>query len=69
MTSEIADASDFRVVIEPSKANGLALRSQIMAEKPVTVRRERVAKTIGRLGERDIARLNVALAFVLGLAD
>jgi len=40
-----------------------------MADKPVTLRRARVARSIGRLDEGDIGRLNVALAFVMGLAD
>jgi mRNA interferase MazF len=39
-----------------------------MADKPVTVRRERVGQNIGRLANPDIARLNTALAFVIGLA-
>lgn len=69
MTSEIADAAMFRVTIEPRPENGLHLASQIMVDKPVTVRRERIGRRIGRLGEDDIARLNSALAFVLGLAD
>ncbi len=69
MTSEIADASDFRVTIDPSERNGLRTRSQIMADKPVTIRRTRIAQAIGRLEDDDIARLNVALAFVMGLAD
>ena len=69
MTSEIAAASDFRVTIDPSERNGLRTRSQIMADEPVTIRRTRVAQAIGRLEDDDIARLNVALAFVMGLAD
>jgi mRNA interferase MazF len=69
MTSDIADAPDFRVTIEPAESNGLRTRSQIMADKPVTIRRERVGRRIGALDERDIHRLNVALAFVMGLAD
>lgn len=68
MTSELAEA-DFRITIEPGPETGLRVRSQVMADKPVTVRRERVGQRIGRLGAADIARLNVALAFVLGLAD
>jgi mRNA interferase MazF len=69
MTSDVVDAPDFRVTIEPTEKNGLRARSQIMADKPVTIRRERVGRRIGSLDERDIARLNVALAFVVGLAD
>ncbi len=69
MTSELSAAPDFRVTIDPSGENGLRVRSQIMADKPVTVRRERVGKSIGRLSADDIRRLNSALAFVMGLAD
>ena len=69
MTSEVVDAPDFRVTIVPSAENGLQLRSQVMADKPVTVRRRRIGQIIGRLSERDVGRLNIALAFVMGLAD
>lgn len=69
MTSEIVDAPDFRVTIDPSEANGLRAHSQVMADKLVTVRRERIGRSIGRLDDRDIGRLNIALAFVMGLAD
>jgi mRNA interferase MazF len=69
MTSEIAVAPDFRITIEPTENNGLRTRSQVMADKPVTIRRERVGRKIGSLDEKDIDRLNVALAFVMGLAD
>lgn len=69
MTSDIVEAPDFRVTIEPNAENGLRLRSQVMVDKPVTVRRERIGQSIGRLADADIGRLNIALAFVMGLAD
>jgi mRNA interferase MazF len=69
MTSDLVDAPDFRVTIEPSAENGLRVRSQVMADKPVTIRRARIGKRIGRLGAGDAGRLNLALAFVMGLAD
>lgn len=69
MTSTPTDAPDFRITIEPSETNGLERTSQIMADKPVTVRRERVSARIGRLDARDVRRLNRALAFCLGLSD
>jgi len=68
MTSELVEA-DFRITIEPGLQTGLRVRSQVMADKPVTVRRERIGQRIGRLGAADMTRLNVALAFVMGLAD
>ena len=69
MTSECNDAPDFRVTIEPTEQNGLRVKSQVMADKPVTIRRERIGRRIGRLDSKDIARVNIALAFVIGLAD
>ena len=69
LTSDLADAPDFRVTVEPRPENGLRRTSQVMAEKPVTIRRERVGQKIGRLGDQDMARLGIALAFVFGLAD
>ena len=68
MTLEI-EAADFRVTVEPTARNGLRVRSQVMADKPVTVRRERVGRRLGSLDQEDVGRLNVALAFVIGLAD
>jgi mRNA interferase MazF len=69
VATELADAPDFRVTVEPSEANGLRERSQIMVDKPVTVRRERIGQVIGRLSVEDIVTLDSAVAFVMGLAD
>src|ERR1700758_1860896 len=69
MTSDGDDAPDFRVLVEPSPRNGLRTRSHVMADKPVTIRRTRIGRKIGHLDDGDVARLNVALAFVMGLAD
>jgi mRNA interferase MazF len=68
MTSELVEA-DFRITIEPGRETGLRVRSQVMADKPVAVRRERIGQRIGRLDAADMGRLNVALALVMGLAD
>jgi mRNA interferase MazF len=69
LTSDLVNAPDFRVTIESTPENGLRRTSQVMVDKPVTVRRERVGRTIGRLGSQDMTRLGIALAFVFGLAD
>jgi len=68
ITSELVEA-DFRITIEPAPETGLRVRSQVMADKTVTIRRERIGQRIGQLGSADVARLNVALALVMGLAD
>ncbi|MBA3810055.1 MAG: type II toxin-antitoxin system PemK/MazF family toxin [Caulobacteraceae bacterium] len=69
MTSDVSAKSDFRVTVEPNSDNGLRFPSQVMADKPVTIRRERLGLRIGRLNPAEQAKLNTALAFVLGLAD
>jgi mRNA interferase MazF len=69
MTSDCSDAPDFRITIDPSETNGLRVKSQVMADKPVAIRRERIGRKVGHLDDKDIARLSIALAFVMGLAD
>ena len=68
-TAELTSVSDLRLIREPTPQNGLRSLSHVMADKPVTVRRTRIGAVIGRLDERDMARVAVALAVVLGLAD
>lgn len=69
MTTELVDAPDFRITVEANSGNGLRERSQIMMDKPVTVRRERIGQVVGRLTPEDIVKLDAAIAFVMGLAD
>lgn len=69
MTTNLIDGWIFRVTIEPSADNGLRLRLQIMADKPIATLRRRIGSPIGSLAPEDMARVDAALAFVLGLAD
>ena len=69
MTSQLTDRLDFRVTVAPTELNGLHTTSQIMADKPVTVQRQKIGGAIGRLDGRDVRKMNRALAFSLGLAD
>lgn len=67
-TSDVAVA-DFRVTVEPNPHNGLRSPSQLMADKPITVRRDRIQQVIGHLSRDEMAELTRAVAFVIGLAD
>ena len=69
LTSVLREAPLYRLDGPADESTGLRVPSQVMADKPVTIRRERIGQKIGRLGNQDMARLNAALAFVLGLAD
>ena len=49
MSSEVGAAQTLRPVVEPSVANGLRVRSQIMTDKVIALRRDRVRRVVGRL--------------------
>jgi mRNA interferase MazF len=57
----------FQIAIEPSALNGLEFPSRIMGDKILTVPKTKLGYRIGRLDDKDIARLNQALAVFLGL--
>jgi mRNA interferase MazF len=68
ISSELIDAPLFRLGIEPDKDNGLTRTSQILVDKLMTVRRERVGQLIGRVDDAMMVRVNRALALWIGLA-
>jgi mRNA interferase MazF len=68
-TSDPTDLPLFRILIEPSPLNGLESRSRIMVDKIVTIRKSKLGYRIGRLDDKDIARLDRAIATFLGLSD
>jgi mRNA interferase MazF len=67
VTSMVLEAPLLRLTVEPSPRNGLHQRSQIMADKLVTVRREKIGPRIGVLEEETMLGLSRALAFVMGV--
>jgi mRNA interferase MazF len=68
LTSELIDAPIFRIALEPSTDNGLRVPSQIMIDKIVAVRSQRLRATIGRIDNETQGRVDGALAVLLGLA-
>ena len=66
ITSTIIDAPFFRITIEPGET-GLKHQSQIMVDKIVAVRRDRIREKIGTLNEVAIKELNRSIAVFLGL--
>jgi mRNA interferase MazF len=68
-TKDPIDLPLFRVLVEPSKLNGLQFPSRIMVDKILTVRKNRLGYLIGRLEDKDIVRLDRAIATFLGLTD
>lgn len=68
ITSTLVDAPLIRHPVAPDPRNGLRVVSQVMVDKPSSVRRERIGQTIGRLAEADMTVVNRLMALVLGLA-
>jgi len=67
-TSDPTDAPLFRLLVEPSDANGLDTVSRLMVDKVTTVPKAKLGRRVGRLADSDIVRVNRALMVFLGLA-
>lgn len=68
VSSSLVDAPLVRVTVEASPANGLKRTSQIMVDKAMTLRRERVGSPIGHLDDATLLAVNRAVALFLGFA-
>jgi mRNA interferase MazF len=67
LTSELHDWPTFRVTIAPTPENKLRVSSQVMIDKAVTVPREKIGKTFGRLDETAMLAVSRALVAFFGL--
>lgn len=68
LTSDIHSAPQFRITIEPSPTNGLRLISQIMVDKPMIFRRDKVQEPFGRMDDETMLRVGRSLAVWVGIA-
>ena len=68
-TKDPTDLPFFRILIEPSKLNGLQFPSRIMVDKILTIRKNKLGYRIGSLEDKDIIRLDRAIATFLGFTD
>jgi mRNA interferase MazF len=62
------DAPLLRVSIKPSVENGLRKASQVMVDKAMTVRREKLGPRFGRIDDTALLAIDRALALFLGIA-
>lgn len=68
LTSHLVDAPLLRLGVEPSPETGLRTPSQIMIDKPVTVKTEKLSPAFGRLDDAAMISVNRLLTLFLGLA-
>jgi mRNA interferase MazF len=68
VTGDIVDAPLFRITVEPDELNGLQKTSQIMVDKVMTVKRERVREPFGSASDDVMLAVNRSLIVFLGIA-
>lgn len=67
ISSDLVDAPLIRLTVEPDATNGLRLACQIMVDKAMTVRRDRIGQVFGRLDPEMMIAVNRSLTLFLGL--
>ena len=68
VTSKLVDAPLLRLTVEPSPENRLDKPTQVMVDKAMTVRTDRLGCVFGCLDQATLLRVNRSLALFLGLA-
>lgn len=68
VSSTLVDAPLIRLTVEPNANNSLHKPSQIMVDKAMTLRRDRVGAPFGRLDDETMIAVNRSIALFLGFA-
>jgi len=68
VTGSLVDAPLIRQTIDPTPENGLRKNSQVMVDKAMSVRRDRVGSVIGRVDSASMLAVTRALAVFVGIA-
>jgi len=67
LTTHLTGLRMFRIMIAPDKNNGLNEPSEVMVDKVSSLRRERIATSIGKLGASDMRAIDTSLRGWLSL--
>ncbi|WP_369680969.1 type II toxin-antitoxin system PemK/MazF family toxin [Acidithiobacillus thiooxidans] len=68
ITSTIVAAPLLRLTVHPSAENGLQKPSQVMVDKTMTVKRDKVGPAFGRIDADALVEIERCLAVFLGIA-
>ncbi|MDE0173290.1 MAG: type II toxin-antitoxin system PemK/MazF family toxin [Defluviicoccus sp.] len=68
VSSTLVEAPLVRLTVEPSAENGLLKRSQVMVDKAMTVKRDKLGERLGRLEDDILIAVSRAMALFLGFA-
>ena len=59
----------FRITVQPSAANGLQKPSQVMVDKAMTMKRDKLGQAFGRIEADPMLEIERCLAVFLGIAS
>jgi mRNA interferase MazF len=68
LTSTFVAAPLIRVTVQPSAENGLQKPSQVMVDKAMTVKRDKMGPVFGRIDVDALVEIERCLAVFLGIA-
>ena len=68
VSSTLVDAPLIRLTIQPTPTNGLHKPSQVMVDKAMSVKRDRLGPAFGRLDDETMLSVTRTLAVFLGIA-
>jgi mRNA interferase MazF len=68
LSSTLVDAPLFRITLLPTPDNGLQKPSQIMVDKAMTIKREKIGPVFGKLDSVKMLEVERCLAVFLGIA-
>lgn len=68
VTGTLVGAPLFRITVQPDLENGLQKPSQVMVDKAMTVKRDKVGQAFGRIDADAMVAVERCLAVFLGIA-
>ena len=68
ISGTLIDAPLIRITVQPTAGNGLRKTSQVMVDKVMSVKREKLDLPIGRLEDEKMVSVTRSLALFLGIA-
>ena len=68
VSDTLVDAPLFRITVQPTPGNGLQKASQIMVDKVMTVKRDKIGAAFGSLDSIHMLEIERCLAVFLGIA-
>jgi len=68
VSSMLVDAPLLRVTVKPSETNGLQKPSQVMVDKAMTLKRDKLGQVFGSANDAEMLEVGRCLAVFLGIA-